>query len=85
MPLPHEVEHRVGDEVVGDDVRPQPIIHPTTREARVVVHGETAHLGLNRDDALRANFVTCYQADNSIGKIRTSPLWTREDCLNALR
>lgn len=42
-------------------------------------------LGLNRDDALRANFVTCYQADNSIGKIRTSPLWTREDCLNALR
>jgi hypothetical protein len=42
-------------------------------------------LGLNRGGALRANFVTCYQANNSMGKIRTSPLWTREDCLNALR
>ena len=42
-------------------------------------------LGLNRDGVLRANFITCFQADNSIGKIRTSPLWTREDCLNALR
>ncbi|MFC3101999.1 hypothetical protein [Altererythrobacter lauratis] len=42
-------------------------------------------LGLNRDGALRANFVTCFQADNSVAKIRTSPLWTREDCLHALR
>jgi hypothetical protein len=42
-------------------------------------------LGLNRDGSLRANFITCYQADNSIDKIRTSPLWTREDCLNVLR
>lgn len=42
-------------------------------------------LGLNRDGALRANFITCYQADNSVAKIRTSPLWTREVCLNALR
>lgn len=42
-------------------------------------------LGLNRGGALRANFITCFQADNSIGKIRTSPLWTREACLHALR
>lgn len=42
-------------------------------------------LGLNRDRALRANFITCYQADNSVAKVRTSPLWTREACLNALR
>jgi len=42
-------------------------------------------LGLNGAGTLRANFVTCFQADNSVGKIRTSPLWTREDCLNALR
>ncbi len=42
-------------------------------------------LGLRRDGALRANFITCFQADNSIGRIRNSPLWTREDCLNALR
>lgn len=41
-------------------------------------------LGLRRDGTLRANFVTCFQADNSIGKIRQSPIWTREDCINAL-
>lgn len=41
-------------------------------------------LGLKADDSLKANFVTCYKADNSIGKIRTSPLWKREDCVNAL-
>lgn len=39
----------------------------------------------NRDRALRANFITCFQANNSVAKIRTSPLWTREACLNALR
>lgn len=43
------------------------------------------NLGLRRDRALKANFVTCFQADNSIGKIRRSPIWTMEDCLNALR
>lgn len=42
-------------------------------------------LGLNRDGTLRANFITCYQADNSASKIRTSPLWTRADCIQALR
>lgn len=41
-------------------------------------------MGLARDGALKANFVTCYQADNSIGKIRTSPRWTRADCLQSL-
>lgn len=39
---------------------------------------------LSRDGSLRANFVTCYQADNSIGKIRTSPAWSRAACLTAL-
>jgi len=41
--------------------------------------------GLNRNGALKANFITCYRADNSIGKIRTSPLWTKANCLDALR
>ena len=40
---------------------------------------------LSPDGSLRANFVTCYQADNSIGKIRTSPAWSRAACLAALR
>jgi hypothetical protein len=42
-------------------------------------------LGFNRDRTLRANFITCYQADNSVAKIRNSPLWTRADCIQALR
>lgn len=42
-------------------------------------------LGLRADGALKANFLTCIKADNSIGKIRTSPLWTQEDCVDALR
>jgi hypothetical protein len=39
---------------------------------------------LSREGELRANFVTCYQADNSIQKIRSSPAWTRAACLTAL-
>jgi hypothetical protein len=42
-------------------------------------------LRLKADGSLKASFVTCYKADNSIAKIRRSPLWTREDCHNALR
>lgn len=41
-------------------------------------------MGLKLDGALKANFVTCYQADNSIGKIRTSPTWSRVDCVRQL-
>jgi hypothetical protein len=31
------------------------------------------------DGFLKANFITCYQADNSISKIRSSPKWSRSD------
>ena len=37
-----------------------------------------------RDGQVVADFVTCYFADNSIGKIRQSPLWDLNDCKNAL-
>lgn len=37
---------------------------------------------LRRQKQLVANFVTCFNADNSIGKIRKSPLWSA--CQNAL-
>lgn len=33
---------------------------------------------------LKAKFITCYQADNSIGRIRQSPAWDRLACENAL-
>jgi hypothetical protein len=42
-------------------------------------------LRLINENTLKANFVTCYCANNSIGKIKASPLWTLQDCLNALR
>lgn len=41
-------------------------------------------MGLKRNGSLKANFVTCYQADNSIGKIRSSPAWSRAACLQLL-
>jgi hypothetical protein len=41
-------------------------------------------LGKKADGSLKANFVTCYDADNSIGKIRQSPLWNKQECLDAL-
>jgi hypothetical protein len=41
-------------------------------------------LGLTRAGALRGNFVTCYVADNSIRKIRTSPEWNEARCVAAL-
>lgn len=54
-----------------------------------VVHEEfvvVVEMGMKRHtDQLKANFVTCYQADNSIGKIRASPVWSREACLIALK
>lgn len=37
-----------------------------------------------KDGAIVANFVTCYYADNSIGKIRKSPLWDLNACRKAL-
>lgn len=42
-------------------------------------------MGLKQDGSLKANLVTCYQADNSIGKIRSSPAWSKAECLALLR
>lgn len=40
---------------------------------------------LKANGELKAEFVTCYQADNSIGKIKRSPKWLKENCLEALK
>ncbi len=42
-------------------------------------------LSLGRNEVLKGKFITCYQADNSIDKIRRSPLWDRELCLRVLK
>jgi len=41
-------------------------------------------LYLSKSGELKGEFVTCYQADNSIEKIKTSPKWSRDNCLKAL-
>lgn len=41
-------------------------------------------LGLTSQGHLRGNFVTCYVADNSIGKIRRAPTWNQAFCLAEL-
>lgn len=52
-----------------------------------VVHEEfvvVLQISRKQNGQLKAKFVTCYQADKSIGLIRQSPLWNRQDCENAL-
>lgn len=52
-----------------------------------VVHEDfvvVLQIGRKQNGQLRAKFVTCYQADRSIGVIRRSPRWNRQDCENAL-
>ena len=39
---------------------------------------------LKGDRTLKAEFITCYLADNSIGKIRNMPKWSMEACLAVL-
>jgi len=41
-------------------------------------------LKLKSEGAFKAKFVTCYQADNSINKIRQSPKWSQERCFQTL-
>jgi hypothetical protein len=40
-------------------------------------------LYLLKSGGLKGEFVTCYQADNSIDKIVSSPIWSLEKCLEA--
>ncbi|MCL1080053.1 hypothetical protein D5R81_18650 [Parashewanella spongiae] len=42
-------------------------------------------LSLNNKKVLKGNFVTCYVADKSIGKIEASPEWDMALCLNKLK
>jgi len=41
-------------------------------------------LSLINAENLKGDFVTCYQADNSIEKIRKSPKWNYESCVKIL-
>lgn len=42
-------------------------------------------MSLTSKGELKANFITCYVADNSIGKIQSTPAWDLEKCLSKLR
>ena len=52
------------------------------RRVDVVLEDFVVVLQLTRRQSqqLGAQFVTCYQADRSIAKIRQSPLWNRREC-----
>ncbi len=41
-------------------------------------------LSLTASGDLKGEFVTCYQADNSMGKVEKSPEWNREQCISEL-
>jgi hypothetical protein len=58
---------------------------PTHRVA-VVVNDYVVIIRLKkkRDGSLKADFVTCYVADNSIDQIRQNPEWDMGACLRAL-
>lgn len=52
-----------------------------------VVHEDfviVLQISRKKSGQLKARFVTCFQADNSIVRIRQSPAWNRQDCENAL-
>lgn len=52
-----------------------------------VAHGDfvvVLQFRANRAGTLLSDFITCYDANNSIGKIRRSPLWDINTCRNAL-
>lgn len=66
-------------------MKPTKTYDPRRRVA--VIYGDFVviiSLGLGKDGSLKANFKTSYQADNSIGKIKRSPIWTLSDCLEKL-
>ena len=41
-------------------------------------------LGLSAQGFLRGRFITCFVADNSIGKIRQAPAWSETQCVQLL-
>ena len=57
-----------------------------TRRVQVVYESFVVviQVSLKQDGSLKANFITCYQADNSITKIRQSPNWDKDACLTTL-
>lgn len=61
--------------------------HDPTRRVAVVINDFVVVMGIwrTRGAILKANFITCFRADNSIGKIRQSPLWTLQECMDAMR
>lgn len=61
-------------------------VHEPHRRVEVVHEDFVVVLQISKSQqgVLKANFVTCYHADRSINAIRKSPLWSRDDCENAL-
>lgn len=60
--------------------------HTNTRRVSVVFDNFVVviEISINNKDILKANFITCYLADTSIDKIKTSPRWDKDKCLKKL-
>lgn len=60
--------------------------YDASRRVTIVVADFVVVIALSKrkDGGLKAKFLTCYKADNSIGKILTAPKWTLQDALNVL-
>jgi hypothetical protein len=61
--------------------------YDSTRRVTVIMQDFVVVVALSkrRDGALKANFITCYKAENSIEKILRAPAWNEQECLDALR
>ncbi|WP_319760761.1 hypothetical protein [Maridesulfovibrio sp.] len=57
-----------------------------TRRVAVVIQDFVVVIRIKakRDGSLKAEFITCYKADNSIEKICRSPAWDEQTCRAAL-
>jgi len=61
--------------------------YSSNRRVAVVVDNFVVviRLSLNRKGILKGEFITCYEANNSIEKIRESPRWDKSECLKELK
>ncbi|GEM19308.1 hypothetical protein [Nitrosococcus oceani] len=79
------LEHPAADLYQGWDKKNK--VYVSHRRVSVVYEDfvVVVELGLKSGSNLKGNFITCYQAENSINKIRTSPIWNRNICTAMLK
>jgi len=61
-------------------------VYSSNRRVAVVINDFVVVISLkkNRKGELKGEFITCYEATNSISKIKNSPKWDKAECLKEL-